>query len=382
MTQSTLNQTKPRYDILDGLRGVAALCVLVTHLFEAIAFANGDAEQNFFHGFLAVDFFFILSGFVMGYAYDNRWKDSKTKEEGATMGFWGFCRRRLIRLHPMAVMGCCLGLVAFAIQGFTNWEGDAVPMSQIALCFLLGLFMLPSPAGVEVRGNTEIFPLNGPHWSLFFEYVGSVLYALLLRKLPTKWLRLWVAVAGVALVVNGVCQGEGTIGYGWSSTPYNFLGGAIRLAFGYPLGLLLARLFREKKPSTVGLPVFATCSLLLVALLLVPSVSTLSGWAPANPLYQSFCAIVAFPAIVWFGARGVVSGVQKSVVVYLGKLSYPLYAIHYPLIYLYIHWINTGQHPFGTYAWSTPIGISVIAIALATICFKFYDEPLRRWLSK
>lgn len=65
--------TKPPYDILDGLRGVAALCVLVSHLFEAIAFANGNAEHNCFHGFLAVDFFFILSGFVMSYAYDDRW---------------------------------------------------------------------------------------------------------------------------------------------------------------------------------------------------------------------------------------------------------------------------------------------------------------------
>lgn len=69
MTQQT-NSIKPRYDILDGLRGVAALCVLVSHLFEAIAFANGNAEQNCFHNFRAVDFFFILSGFVMSYAYD------------------------------------------------------------------------------------------------------------------------------------------------------------------------------------------------------------------------------------------------------------------------------------------------------------------------
>jgi len=375
---------KPRYEILDGLRGVAALCVLITHLFEAIAFANGDAEQDFFHGFLAVDFFFILSGFVMGYAYDNRWKSSQshliTSESQFT--FWGFCKRRLIRLHPMAVMGCCIGLVAFAIQGFTDWNGNQISMSQIALCFFLGLLMLPSPAGVEVRGNTEIFPLNGPHWSLFFEYIGSILYALLLRKLPTKWLRCWVVVAGALLVVNGVYQGEGTIGYGWSSTPYNFMGGAIRLSFGYPLGLLLARMFREKKPQTLNMPVFVTCALALVALLLVPSISTITGFAPANPLYQCACVIIAFPAIVWFGARGVVSGLEKSVVIYLGRLSYPLYAIHYPLIYLYIHWINTDQHPFGPYAWCTPVALAIIAITIATICFKFYDEPLRRWLSK
>lgn len=373
---------KPRYDILDGLRGIAAICVLVSHLFEAIAFANGDAEQNFFHGFLAVDFFFILSGFVMGYAYDNRWKDSSVKIEGSTMGFWGFCKRRLIRLHPMAMMGCCLGLLAFAIQGFTDWNGAVIPMSQIALCFFLGLLMLPSPANVEVRGNTEIFPLNGPHWSLFFEYCGSILYALFLRKLPTKWLRVWVVVAGIFLVINGIWQGEGTIGYGWSSEPNNMMGGALRLLFGYPLGLLLARLFREKKPGTLQLPIFAISALVLVALLIVPSLSTLTNFTPANPLYQCFCAIVAFPAIVWFGARGVVSGIGKNIAVYLGRLSYPLYAIHYPLIYLYIHWINTNQHPFGQQAWCTPVAITIVAITIATICFRFYDEPLRRWLNK
>lgn len=94
--------TKPHYDLLDGLRGVAALMVIFYHVFEA--FATSPIDQQFNHGYLAVDFFFILSGFVIGYAYDDRWKTMTTKD---------FIKRRLIRLHPMVVLGAVLGVSAF-----------------------------------------------------------------------------------------------------------------------------------------------------------------------------------------------------------------------------------------------------------------------------
>ena len=150
-----------RYVILDGLRGVAAIGVLVYHLFEAIAFSAGAAEQHFYNGFMAVDFFFILSGFVMGYAYDARLADGRL-----TTG--GFIRRRLIRLHPMVIMGAIVGLACFAVQGFTNWEGERMGASMVLAAFVLALFLIPTPLRFDVRGNTEAFPLNGPHWSLFF----------------------------------------------------------------------------------------------------------------------------------------------------------------------------------------------------------------------
>ena len=154
--------SKSHYLFLDGLRGVAALAVVGYHLFEAVAFAAGAPEQKFFHGFLAVDFFLILSGFVMGYAYDDRWD---------RMSVGAFFKRRLVRLHPMVVMGVVIGLTAFCCQGCTRWDGTVMNWWTVALSTLLALFLIPSPASVDVRGNTEIFPLNGPHWSLFFEYI-------------------------------------------------------------------------------------------------------------------------------------------------------------------------------------------------------------------
>ena len=361
--------SKPHYVILDGLRGVAALVVLCYHLFEAIAFAAGSPEQNLYNGFLGVDFFFILSGFVMGYAYDERWD---------RMSVGNFIKRRLIRLHPMVVMGVILGVMAFVMQGCVKWDGTAVSCQMLLLGTLLALFLLPVPASADVRGNTEIFPLNGPHWSLFFEYLGSLAYALLLRKLSTKCLAWWVALTAVLLGANALWGPEATLGQGWSSQPANMLGGALRLFYAYPMGLLLSRLFRNRQHTPLRLPVFGLCALALVACMVVPSM----GNPVLNTLYQLFCVFLVFPAVVWIAAKGTATGWRLSAASWLGRLSYPLYAVHYPLIYLYIHWINTGQQPFGTHPLSTPLSVAAIALVLAFVCLRAYDEPLRKYLSR
>ena len=89
-----LLRSKQRYEILDGLRGVAAIIVIIFHFFELYSFGN-PAKQIVNHGYLAVDFFYVLSGFVIGYAYDDRWD---------RMSYWDFYKRRLIRLHPMVII--------------------------------------------------------------------------------------------------------------------------------------------------------------------------------------------------------------------------------------------------------------------------------------
>ena len=109
ISASAFSDTKAHYDLLDGLRGVAALMVIWYHVFEGFAFASNSAIETLNHGYLAVDFFFILSGFVIGYAYDDRWGKSLTMKD--------FFKRRLIRLHPMVIMGAVLGAITFCIQG-------------------------------------------------------------------------------------------------------------------------------------------------------------------------------------------------------------------------------------------------------------------------
>ena len=67
MVKDVYLTSKPRYEILDGLRGVAAVLVVAYHLFET--YYGGSTDQPINHGYLAVDFFFVLSGFVIGLAY-------------------------------------------------------------------------------------------------------------------------------------------------------------------------------------------------------------------------------------------------------------------------------------------------------------------------
>ena len=164
--------SKPHYDILDGLRGVAALLVVVFHLCEAHATSHFDQLLN--HGYLAVDFFFALSGFVIGYAYDDRW---------GRMTVGGFFKRRLIRLQPMVVLGMAVGAALFYFQDCDMWPVHAVPVWKMLAVMLVGMTLLPVPVSMDVRGWQEMHPLNGPGWSLFYEYCANILYALVASSL-------------------------------------------------------------------------------------------------------------------------------------------------------------------------------------------------------
>ena len=178
---AAFSDTKPHYDLLDGLRGVAAILVLWYHVFEGYAFAaNAPIIETPNHAYLAVDFFFILSGFVIAYAYDDRW--------GKSMSSGNFFKRRLIRLHPMVVMGAVLGVITFLLQGSVQWDGTHVATSAVMIALLCAMFFIPAVPGCsyEIRGNGEMFPLNGPAWSLFFEYIGNILYALFIHRFSNK----------------------------------------------------------------------------------------------------------------------------------------------------------------------------------------------------
>ena len=160
------------------------------------------------------------------------------------------------------------------------------------------------------------------------------------------------------------------------------------MGFDYPLGLLVARIFYEKKPSSLSASVFWPCAAVLVLLLCVPSFSALSTPAAMylRVAFQVLCVAVAFPCIIWFCARGafaVSGGKAEKSLKFLGDLSYPLYAVHYPFIYMYIGWIYSGSYPFVSFAWRIPVAltVAVISITVAVLCMKFYDTPVRRWLN-
>ena len=382
MQKSTISSadfadTKPHYELLDGLRGVAAILVLFYHIFEGFSFAevtNGDGDgiiRVLNHGHIAVDFFFILSGFVISYAYDDRWKKMST---------WQFFKRRLIRLHPMLVMGAIIGAMAFAIVGFEKWDGTTAPMGWVMTAMLLTIFMIPAVPGVpyEVRGNGEMFPLNGPAWSLFFEYIGNILYALIIRRLSTRMLAILTVILGClhAWFFVGNISGYDMVGVGWTIDEINFWGGLVRMLFPFTIGMLLARIFKPRKIKGA----FWICSIMLIALFSVPYIPS-AGNISINSLYEVVCIATIFPFIVWVGACGISSGKTAKINRQLGEISYPLYIVHYPIMYIFYAWLIENN----IYNIEECPGAATIVVAssiiLAHLCLKLYDEPIRRRLT-
>ncbi len=366
ISAAAFSDTKPHYDLLDGLRGVAALTVVCFHLFEA--YASSHLDQRINHGYLAVDFFFILSGFVVGYAYDDRWTKMTVRE---------FLTRRLVRLQPMVVIGALIGAVMFYTQGCPVWDVSAVPVAMLLVATLMNAFMIPATPGAEIRGVGEMYPLNGPAWSLFFEYIGNVLYALFIRRLSTRALAVLVAAAGCGLAAFSVWGPLGDICVGFSLTGENIVGGSLRLLFAFPAGLLLSRVFRPVRVRGA----FWIGTLAVVALASVPRIGG-SEHLWMNGVYDALCAVVLFPLIVWIGASGKTTDrVTSRICKFLGDISYPLYMVHYPFIYLYYAWVKNENLTFGQ---SLPGAAALVAgsVALAWLCLRFYDEPVRRFLSK
>jgi peptidoglycan/LPS O-acetylase OafA/YrhL len=352
---------KTHYEVLDGLRGTAAFSVVMFHIWELLV---PSAEQNpMAHTFLAVDFFFALSGFVLGHAYDQRFAAPARLSKG------GFFLRRLIRLHPMVLVAMVIGILGYLFDPFVGNAqrvGEKLSLGMLLLTFSLSLFLLPTPTLPNDFGETH--SVNGPSWTLFQEYIANLLYALFGVHLGRKlhWLLCLVS----AVVLMWTARQFGNLGYGWGWG--HFWVAPVRLAYPFLAGLLVYRMgLRLTLPSP-----FLVLSVLLVAVFVTPILGS------ANWLFETGCIIVVFPLVLAAGA-GVarVEGWLGRICRLAGELSYPVYIIHYPFIYIFAHW-NWSTHPskplLATVAGALYVGVGLLAFALS----RWYDRPLRAWLSR
>ena len=354
--------------ILDALRGIAALMVLVMHTFEI--FCGGDFHKLFInHGYLAVDFFFMLSGYVMAHAYDDRWDK---------MTVLDFCKRRLIRLHPLIILGMTIGALLFYFQ-----ESPAFPKIadtstwNLLLIMIIGYTLAPVPTSMDVRGWNEMHPLNGPSWSLFFEYIANILHVFVLRRLSNRVLFVCVLLAAIPLYYVAIAGESGDLIGGWSLEPKQLKIGFTRLLFPYMAGMLLRRGIKVKS----GKKTFLLTSLLLITTLSLPRIGGHENlWI--NGLYEAIIVSAVFPLIIYLGAIGEVKKkISQRICTVLGDISYPLYITHFPFILAYQAWVSNNNI---SAVHGTPVGIALIigTIAVAYASLKFYDLPIRKRLAK
>jgi peptidoglycan/LPS O-acetylase OafA/YrhL len=357
--------SKPRFDVLDGLRGVAAIMVLLFHIFETYSIVN-KTPLLIGHGYLAVDFFFLLSGFVIGYAYDDRWGRLSARD---------FLKRRIVRLHPMVAAGMILGACLFYFGASPEYSLIAgTPVWKMLFYLLLGLFLIPTPPSADIRGWRESYTLDAPCWSLFFEYAANILYALFVRKFSRTALAILVAAA--ACVTFAVTLAHGSVSGGWEFEGKHLGIGFMRLIFPFFAGLLLHRI---GKLRTVRRG-FLWCSLTLVAVLVVPGIGDAAAWK--NGLYEALVVVFVFPVIVYSGAGAKMKGRRGAgLCKFLGNISYPVYLVNYPIIYMFTGWISRTKYSFAE-SWQMALLVFAATMALSWMLMKWYDAPVRARLTE
>ncbi len=314
-----------------------------------------DYSKSFMgHGFLAVDFFFCLSGFVIGYAYDDRI---------GKIGPKAFFKARAIRLHPLVVFGSVLGLLTFLFDPF-GAPPATYGFGKVAVFFLWSVLLIPYPAMPERSGNN--FSLNAPAWSLFWEYVANIVYALVLCRLPLRYLRLWVVAAALWLFYVG--YHEGNLMGGWSGG--TFWDGGARIAFSFGAGLLVYRSnwLIKNRLGFIGL------SLLLLAALMMPYVK----WSWVT---EVAVVLFYFPLLIALGAGARLAPALRKLCVFSGKISYPLYMTHYSVIYIFGNYYDRCKPPMGQMYLIVAAGTACM-IGVACLVMIFYDTPVRRYLTR
>lgn len=342
--------SRRHFKALDGLRGVAALAVVVFHFMEMAIY---DYSKLFIgHGFLAVDFFFCLSGFVIGYAYDERIE---------AMGVWEFLKSRLIRLHPMVVFGSLLGLIALFVDPFTV-KPLAYGFGRVTLLFVASICLIPYPSMHERGFN--LFSLNAPSWSLFWEYVANIFYAVILNRFTRMWLALATLCAGILLCVVG--YHAGALSGGWSGG--TFWHGAVRVAYSFLAGLLV---YRCKWIIRSRLGISALTVLLLLAFVM--------PYAKGAWMREAFVIMFYFPLLIALGAGASLTPRSEKLCTLAGNISYPLYMTHYSVIWIFGSYYGMYKPSNTRLALIVMTGV-VTMVVFAYLVMLFYDIPVRKYL--
>jgi peptidoglycan/LPS O-acetylase OafA/YrhL len=336
--------THRHFAVLDGLRGLAAYCVVVYH---------GPLVAWCRNGWLAVDFFFILSGFVIAHSYGN-------KLDGHHLSFLEFVKLRFIRLYPMIFIGTAIGVAynaALIIAGLHEPVGVDSFSTLAAMSFLLVPVLSENPL------NDLIYPMNWPVWSLFFEIVANFLYGLFSRSM-NRLVLVAIILAGAAITVwGGLDVGAEVAGF-WH--------GFGRVFSGFAMGLLLYQVWVSGKfngPYFGLLPLGIICFVLFAMPVKV------------TPLIYLLC-LVAFSFVVLAGARLDTVGRELKWCAFLGGLSYPVYLLHGPIVSALAGAAKKlNQSPLAEGAIVLLASLIITTLA-AMACLKYFDIPVREWLRR
>jgi peptidoglycan/LPS O-acetylase OafA/YrhL len=336
------------YVTLDAMRGVAALAVLGLHVSKLFNLPYVPANAH-----LAVDFFFLLSGFVIAKAYERR-----------LLGGWslgGFARRRLIRLYPMVLAGGAIGVCALLARQVLYHDLGWTPL---ALAVLPNLLLAPTPALQAFRAFG--FPMNSPYWSLSAEMVVNLVYAATVRRLTNLGLAAATVLAFAGLAAVAMAKQTVDVGFDWDD--YGLA--LVRAAFPFLLGVALLRLHAR-------LPQGHAAGQLVVPALAVLLLAPLSD----APGLQLALIAIAFPLLLVVGLTASLPARLAPLWRAIGELSYPLYAVHYPIVVMFAQ-VAKSLHLAGAPQAALAAVCAATAVTVAWLALILFDRPVRARLER
>ena len=337
---------KNRYAYLDGIRGIAAIFVLMRH--------TGDFwSYDFFRSYLAVDIFFILSGFVISSAY------AKKMESGA-LSISQFFVVRLIRLYPVYFISLCIAIPVY-IETIILSGASLSTFNTLQIILLSALFLPELP----VAGGL-LFPANGPYWSLFFELIANFFYAVIRPILTTSFHLVLIGVCAIALIIVASDTGHLDLGYSWGYE--SMLTGFIRATFGIFLGVLLHSNIDKIKIKPRPLLSIA----LICTVFVIPSVGKYDF------IIDLLCIFVVFPVSVVMAATTRVDQFSTGLI-FLGAASYPLYVLHKPVGKLIETFSYGSVEDLAPYS---GLLFLLFLVPLAALLEKKIDEPVRKRITR
>lgn len=334
--------------VLDGLRGVAAFGVINDHVMSHSLRALTPGR------YLAVDFFWVLSGFVLALSYDARLR--------AHLNVLDFMRIRVIRFYPLYLLGLVIAVFALVIPVLRGWE--AAPLDEIGCAFGVGLLFLPFPP-VYAWTGTMLFPLNSPSWTLFFELVVNAFYGVMAKLLTV---RLLVVMLVLSAALLAIIEPQHAPGAGWKWPDID--AGLVRTFYCFFAGVLLFRIRPWFQLPSIPAWLAGTLYVVIIA---IPTSDAARIW------YNLAAALVFFPLLVGLSAHSVVTGMAARVCAVMGVLSYGVYILHVPLkTIIDLIFLHFSFHAPG---YVMVLVVSSVAGVAAWVAHHVYDVPVRRWLS-
>lgn len=340
-----MTASRQTYETMNGLRGVAALAITISHMFSFFWTAMAAS------GYLAVDFFFARSGFVLAGAYGDKLKSGALTTQD-------FALKRLLRFYPLYLIGLALGVVQAVAENLMHL-GNPLPLDQIGWALLCALVFLPTLA----PGSFYITPLNGPAWSLLFEYWVNVAWARLSRRAPFWIYPILLVAAAAGFLWGAILKGDAGVGPFWVTVP----GGIGRTVFSFTAGLLIYRYRGGAHGRRVGWSVALMAG--LFGLLFIEPVAGL------RLPYDLLFVFLLSPLIVFLASTMEPPASFRRAFALLGQLSFPLYAMHFPVIAAGIIVTRKLHIP------PAMGGVLVLATAIAAaFVMDRVDVRLRRWI--